>query len=126
MMMMMIIIIIINRPDFNSLCCLLITYLEVFSSAHSFRSLIFYVPSPKSRYHVSQLTNNLPEFFCITVFTGLQNSFSPIVYDVADCEFVASHTSTVDPRKSNPFQEAVRLSICSTFELNLPTRNNVN
>ena len=26
----------------------------------------------------------------------------------------------------NPFQEAVRLSICSTFELNLPIRNNVN
>ena len=26
----------------------------------------------------------------------------------------------------NPFQEAVRLSICSTFELNFPLRNNVN
>jgi hypothetical protein len=26
----------------------------------------------------------------------------------------------------NPFQEAVRLSICSTFELNFPMRNNVN
>ena len=26
----------------------------------------------------------------------------------------------------NSFQEAVRLSICSTFELNLPIRNNVN
>jgi len=55
-------------------------------------SITFYVPSPKSRYHVSQLANNLPEFFCI-VFTGLQNSFSPIVYDDADCEFVAPHTS---------------------------------
>jgi hypothetical protein len=26
----------------------------------------------------------------------------------------------------NPFQEAVRLSICSTFEFNFPIRNNVN
>ena len=77
-----IIIIIINRLDFSSLICLLTTYvyLEVFSSAHSFQSLIFYVPSPKSRYHVSQLTNNLPEFSCIPVFTGLPNSFFYLLF----------------------------------------------
>jgi hypothetical protein len=28
--------------------------------------------------------------------------------------------------EQNPFQETVRLSSCSTFELNFPIRNNVN
>lgn len=76
------------------------------------------------------LWNSLKEFFTRNwqAFVSFVKSvqWHPLHKDISEFAPILSIYSGPSKVNHNRFQEAVQLSLCSTFELNFPVRNNVN